>query len=77
MGKTASELERQGIQTERGEHNRAVAERNARRERGRHIRNLDERLTSRREQDPTPTFDEWMQTKEPQKEQSRGLERGR
>jgi ATP-dependent exoDNAse (exonuclease V) alpha subunit len=77
MGKTASELERQGIPTERGEHNRAVAERNARRERGRHIRNLDERLTSKREQDPTPTFEEWQRGQEPQKEQSRGLERGR
>ena len=80
MGK-AAELERQGIATERGEQNRAIEARNARRERGRHIRNLDERNYSQRKQreeqvqKQPPTYEQWLEGHK--KEQARGLERGR
>ena len=81
MGPKALELERQGIQTEIGDKNRGVRERNAQRERGRHIRNLNEKNYTKQPQrdgqaqDRLPTFEEWLEGHK--KEQSRGMERGR
>ena len=78
MGPEIAALEKRGEKTVIGTRNREKQERNAiRRERGRHIRNLDEKQMTRRGQEPTPTFDEWQQGREPQREHPRGLERGR
>jgi hypothetical protein len=82
LGPQAAELERQGVRTELGDYNREVAQR----ERGRHIRNLEAQHFSQREQTPEaqrPSFEEWLEGyqkergREPQREQSRGHERGR
>ena len=70
-------LEEQGIATASGDHNRGVRERNAQREHARHIRNLDEKQITQRGQEQTPTFEEWRRGQTPQREQSRGRERGR
>ena len=81
MGPKALELERQGVQTEIGDKNRAIRERNAQRERGRHVRNLDERNYTQQEQREgqaqgrLPSYEEWLERHK--KEQSRGMERGR
>ena len=86
LGPKAAQMERQGIQTELGDHNRAVVQENAQRERGRHIRNLEAKNFSQRDQTPEaerPSYDEWLagyqkeKARGQQKEQSRGHERGR
>ena len=80
LGPQAAALEKQGIPTEIGEHNRAVEARNALQERGRHVRNLEAKHFSQRPQreaqakDRLPSYDEWLAG---HKEQSRGMERGR
>ena len=90
MGPKVAALEKKGVQTEIGTRNRDKQERNAQREqqreRGRHIHNLEAKHFSQREQTPEaerPSYDEWLanykkqKAREPQREQSRGRERGR
>jgi len=76
LGPAATILERQGIPTEIGDHNRAVQQRNVAREHARHIRNLEAEHFSQRQQVPEaerPSYEEWFAGY--QKEQVRGQER--
>lgn len=85
LGPAAAQMEKEGKASYLGDVNREIEGRNAKRERGRHIRNLDERDYSQREQEQThaqrPSYEEWLEAHrrgpEPEREQSRGRERGR
>ena len=82
LGPHAAEMKRQGIHTEVGDYNREVAQH----ERTRQIRSLEAQHFSQSKQVPEaqrPGFEEWLaayqkeQARGPQREQSRGMERGR
>jgi len=85
LGPAAAQMEKEGRPSYLGDQNREIEARNAQRERGRHIRNLDEHNYTQREQEQThaqrPSYEEWLEAhqrgQEPEREQSRGRERGR